>query len=419
MRDKRRISELEGELQMSSENLQATVEELESSNEELQATNEELLASNEELQSLNEELQSVNEELHTLNAEHHGKIEELSVINADLDNLLAHVDIGTLFLSADLRVRRCNSRVGEFVHVRPIDTGRPLIHFGHELGDAPLVEDCARTVRTREPVERLLETVDGRRVLFRTTPLPAQHQEPGVVVTFTDVSTVHRAREATSLVEQAFERAQSPVALVDDGAVITYANAALSKLYERDPLWVVGMDVRDLTDPVDRELVAVGWADVLKGQSWSGLVMARQPAGGRFPEYVTLVPLAPQKGPLVALRFATMLPPPDHKEGEHGFWIWNPDTKEIRGTHGLFRVWDVEPEVDGRLLADLWVPQVHPSDKAALDDMHAKMAGGRAGQCEFRIKGPDGEYRLARTRMRPYAVSSGEIRVGGVTWTDR
>ena len=187
-----RITELESELQMSSENLQATVEELESSNEELQATNEELLASNEELQSLNEELQSVNEELHTLNAEHHGKIEELSVINADLDNLLAHVDIGTLFLSGDLLVRRCNARVGDYVHVRPIDTGRPLMHFSHELAGAPLVEDCARTVRTREPVERLLETVDGRRVLFRTTPLTPASQEPGVVVTFTDVSKVHR-----------------------------------------------------------------------------------------------------------------------------------------------------------------------------------------------------------------------------------
>ncbi|MDX1463378.1 MAG: chemotaxis protein CheB, partial [Marinirhabdus sp.] len=85
---KRRIENLERELELSKEKLLRSVEETETSNEELQATNEELLASNEELQSTNEELQSVNEELHTVNAEHIQKMEELALLNADMYNLL-------------------------------------------------------------------------------------------------------------------------------------------------------------------------------------------------------------------------------------------------------------------------------------------------------------------------------------------
>ena len=87
-----RITKLEYELQQTRENLQAVIEELEATNEEQQATNEELIASNEELQSANEELHSVNEELYTVNAEYQSKIDELTELNSDIDNLLRSTD---------------------------------------------------------------------------------------------------------------------------------------------------------------------------------------------------------------------------------------------------------------------------------------------------------------------------------------
>ena len=351
---KLRISELETELQMSSENLQATVEELESSNEELQATNEELLASNEELQSLNEELQSVNEELHTLNAEHHGKIEELSIINADLDNLLAHVDIGTLFLSGDLRVRRCNGRVGDYVYVRPIDTGRPLMHFGHALGDAPLVEDCARTVRTRETVERLLQTADGRRVLFRTTPLASDKQQPGVVATFTDVSKIQPSRDGQSVLEDVFDHAIMPIAVLDDGACIKYANASLARCFGRDALWVSGMDAGDLTEPGDQPLWEQGWQAALRGQRWTSLLTARRSNGELFVERVTLQPLKSEADSGVCvLRFTSLLAP-EPNDGVPagalvGGWLWDAERNELRADRDTFTVLGIDPDADGRL----------------------------------------------------------------------
>ena len=120
-----RIVDLERELDFKKESLQTTVEELESSNEELQSTNEELVAANEELQSTNEELHSVNEELYTVNAEHQRKINELTQLTADMNNLIRSTDIGTVFLDRALRIRRFTPAISSAFDILDQDIGRP------------------------------------------------------------------------------------------------------------------------------------------------------------------------------------------------------------------------------------------------------------------------------------------------------
>ena len=128
-----RITGLERELMYTKEHLQSTIEELETSNEELQSTNEELVASNEELQSTNEELHSVNEELYTVNAEHQRKIEELTQLTSDMDNLLASTDIGTIFLDLELNIRKFTPAIAGSSILLPHDVGRPLKHISNNL----------------------------------------------------------------------------------------------------------------------------------------------------------------------------------------------------------------------------------------------------------------------------------------------
>ena len=127
-----RIEQLERELNYTRETLQATVEELESSNEELQATNEELIASNEELQSTNEELHSVNEELYTVNSEHKAKIEELTQLTSDMDNLLKSTEIGTIFLDRNFNIRMFTPAISVGFNVMPQDIGRPINHISYK-----------------------------------------------------------------------------------------------------------------------------------------------------------------------------------------------------------------------------------------------------------------------------------------------
>ncbi|MRR37301.1 SAM-dependent methyltransferase, partial [bacterium] len=96
-----RATELERELYYTRENLQATIEELQASNEELKSTNEEFQSTNEEFQSTNEELetskeelQSVNEELITVNTELQSKIEQLTLAENDMKNILDSINTG-------------------------------------------------------------------------------------------------------------------------------------------------------------------------------------------------------------------------------------------------------------------------------------------------------------------------------------
>jgi two-component system CheB/CheR fusion protein len=196
-----RIVELERELQTKQESLQATVEELETSNEELQTSNEELVASNEELQSTNEELQSVNEELYTINSEYQDKIQELSELNNDVNNLLANTGIGALFLDRSRRIRKFTKVAADIANIRDADIGRPLA----ELSSANLYEefphDIEAVFETLQPRERELRDARGNWHLLRM--LPYRNEEnavEGVIATFIDINPLKRMeKEAEQL----------------------------------------------------------------------------------------------------------------------------------------------------------------------------------------------------------------------------
>ncbi|WP_412479234.1 EAL domain-containing protein [Azonexus sp. IMCC34839] len=79
--------DVEDELLVTREHLQALVEEMATANEEMQALNEEAQAANEELQATNEELEAANEELQATNEELISLNEELSVKTTELANL--------------------------------------------------------------------------------------------------------------------------------------------------------------------------------------------------------------------------------------------------------------------------------------------------------------------------------------------
>lgn len=81
------VRDVEDELVVTREHLQALVEEMATANEEMQALNEEAQAANEELQATNEELEAANEELQATNEELISLNEELSVKTTELANM--------------------------------------------------------------------------------------------------------------------------------------------------------------------------------------------------------------------------------------------------------------------------------------------------------------------------------------------
>jgi two-component system CheB/CheR fusion protein len=125
------VERLKQELELSQARLRTTREESEAANEELRAANEELQSINEEyrstaeeLETSKEELQSINEELQTVNSELKLKLETVSRANSDLQNLMAAMDFGTLFLDPGLRIKRFTPRLADLFSITPGDVGR-------------------------------------------------------------------------------------------------------------------------------------------------------------------------------------------------------------------------------------------------------------------------------------------------------
>ena len=182
------VEDLERELQGSEETLQAMIEELATSNEEMQATNEELMASNEELQSTNEELHSVNEELYTVSAEHQRKIVELTEITSDMEHLLKATGIGTIFVDADLHVRRFTPAATRAFNILKQDMGRPVSHITNRLGVENLPEILSGVVDRGDPVDMEFALGDSY-ILLRILPYTVTPGEiTGAVLMTIDVT---------------------------------------------------------------------------------------------------------------------------------------------------------------------------------------------------------------------------------------
>ncbi|MEP6263031.1 MAG: CheR family methyltransferase [Gillisia sp.] len=204
------IQELEEELKKTKEELQTSLEEIETSNEELQAANEELLASNEELQSTNEELQSVNEEINTVNAENVQKMDDLAGLNADMNNLLESIDIGTIFLDNTLRIRKFTPAIKKHFSLISTDVGRPIenftTNFGTNKGRKGLVERCKKVMETGKKIERQIISKEGHHYLQRISPFINSDQNiEGVVITFVDIETLQKAQDRLVASEKRFK----------------------------------------------------------------------------------------------------------------------------------------------------------------------------------------------------------------------
>jgi two-component system CheB/CheR fusion protein len=167
----------------------AAAEELQAANEELQSTNEELQSANEELTTSKEESQSMNEELQTLNGELQTKLDDLSLAQSDMQNLLNSTDIATLFLDSALNVRRYTDKITRIIHLREGDIGRPLTDLASTLIYPQLDADAHDTLRTLSFTEKQIATTDGLWFLVRIKPYRTQANViQGVVITLIDIT---------------------------------------------------------------------------------------------------------------------------------------------------------------------------------------------------------------------------------------
>jgi two-component system CheB/CheR fusion protein len=230
-------AEIERELQATRENLQATIEGQEAANEELKSTNEELQSTNEELQSMNEEmetakeeLQSTNEELVTVNSELQAKIDEMSELNNDINNLLASTEIGTIFLNAHLGIKRFTPSMTKLFSLIPTDMGRSIRDLATKISYPDLYNDAQAVLDTLQAKETEVTAEDGRWFSMRILPYRTKENIiDGVVITFSDITDRKRAMDqsiaAKKFAEKIVETVRAPLLVLDRELNVISANA--------------------------------------------------------------------------------------------------------------------------------------------------------------------------------------------------
>lgn len=141
-------------------------------------------------------MQSVNEELVTVNSEHQKKIEELSTINDDMQNLLNSTGVATVFLDQKLNIKRYTPSATSILNLITADIGRPLAHITTNLEADGLSEEGQKVLDTLVPISRELETKDGRFYSMRIHPYrTTENVIAGVVISFIDINSQKQLEE--------------------------------------------------------------------------------------------------------------------------------------------------------------------------------------------------------------------------------
>jgi chemotaxis protein methyltransferase CheR/two-component system CheB/CheR fusion protein len=191
------------ELQTLREEMQSSQEELKSANEELQSTNEELQSTNEELTTSKEEMQSLNEELQTVNAELQAKVDDLTWLNSDMKNLLNSMEIATVFLDNELKIRRFTNHATHLFKLIPGDVGRSLSDIVTQLDYRQLHADAEQVLRTLVFSEKQVNTQDGHWYKVRIMPYRTQDNViDGVVITFLEITETKRLEQQLKEIER-------------------------------------------------------------------------------------------------------------------------------------------------------------------------------------------------------------------------
>jgi two-component system CheB/CheR fusion protein len=261
---------LRQELGSTRDYLQSVIEQLEAGNEELKAANEEIVSSNEELQSTNEELQSAkeelqatNEELRTVNDEMLERNLETKRLADDLSNVLSSVAIPILILGRDSRIRRFTPAARKLLELTPADVNRPLTEVATKVKIADLSVLLADVLERLAPLERVIQTEDGRWYQLHVRPyMTLDNRVDGTVLSIYDVDALKKAElllaEARDYAESIVDTMREYLLVLDVDLRVRTVNRAFCQEFKTTPQEVVG-----------RRLDALG------GKPWTAPELAR------------------------------------------------------------------------------------------------------------------------------------------------
>jgi two-component system, chemotaxis family, CheB/CheR fusion protein len=240
------VEELEKELIYTKQQLHTTIEQMETSLEELKSTNEELQSTNEELQSTNEEslttkeeMQSLNEELMTINLQYQSKAEELTHLNNDMKNLLDSTEIGTIFVSNDLKILRFTPQVTKLFNLIPTDIGRSINHVVSNLQYENIDNDIHEVIDELRSKDIEIRNKDNDWYQLRILPYRTlDNFISGVVMTFQKITFQKQLevelRKTKNYNQRILSLLEVPVIQLDSALTITGISDSFLDLFNAE-----------------------------------------------------------------------------------------------------------------------------------------------------------------------------------------
>lgn len=244
---------LEQELNKCREYLQKTVDEQQAVNDEILTINEELQCTNEELETSKEELQSTNEELVTVNAELLQKVDQLTLVGNEVNNLLASTDIASLFLDTNLCIKRFTPSMKKIFHLIDADVGRSIRDINSIIVSFNILKASQEVVDTLK--SKYVEVCDENNCWYALRILPYKSNTSnveGVVVTLIDITELKQKSvelcEATLLAENIVDIINEALVVLDINYRVHSANRLFYKEFGFRPEEVINKYFFDLSD---------------------------------------------------------------------------------------------------------------------------------------------------------------------------
>jgi len=273
--------ELERKLRETEQLLSESVLNLKSLNEELQSTNEELIASNEELQSTNEELRSVNEELCSVNSEHQRKIAELMELTDDMDNLLDSMQVDTIFLDSELRIRKFTLGLARIFDLVPHDVGRRFDRLVHGLKNISLVEEIKNVLDSRKRLEKEVQCENDNWYLLRVLPYTTGDAAEGVLLTLIDIDWIKQTEFKLSELSDIVLYSDDAIFKATPEGLIKTWNQGAETLFQLSPNSIVGKHLSDLgLEDRDKQKMQAAMDQINKGTRTDHLELKAVCEGG-------------------------------------------------------------------------------------------------------------------------------------------
>ena len=304
------VRQLEVELKATQQDLQSTSEEMESANEELRAANEEVMSLNEELQSTNEELQtsneemqSLNEELGTVNNQLEDKVADLESANDDMANLFLCTEVAIVFLDNQLRIKRYTPPAARVFRLTATDLGQPIGDITRKFTDDTLQQDIENVLRSLTPLEKQVQTTDGRSWHERISPYrTSDNRTEGVVLTFADVTQLRQGDAQARRLATVLLDSNDAVIVHDFEGRITAWNHGGERMFGYSEAEALQMNVEVMIPQELRRESRGKWERIRRGESVDSWEAPRLTKDGRVLDvWITATALKDETGRPVAI----------------------------------------------------------------------------------------------------------------------